>query len=459
MKRGLSFCLAMGCALSGPAFPHAQTTTTVQFDREIVHVLDDHCVMCHAEKALAFPLVTYEQTYAARWKIREDVLNRHMTPWAAVPGYGDFANDNGLTQREIDFLVSWAESFGPRNDGEVSTGIATPDTTSKPVQAHFDPGRWVLGNPDLRLTLPPDPVTPNRADQIRRVTLDLKLARARWLRGLEYKPTDGRVVHAVSLTIQETGEWLGGWTPWHPFVELPKNLAYRLPAGSHLLAEIHSSGSAEPVTEHALLGLYFATQPSLRTVADIVVNRGTPRRLEEDTTLLAMQPEIHPGIQSIEVSARKPDGTRQILLFARKIPLEWPTPYILRRPVSLPKGTQLSVIEHYAGDAPAAAPVTFSAYTGAFVANDEPREQPASSPTRRFKLSGTVKSVDTHNGRLTVQHEAIPGYMGAMTMAYGVGNRQDLRALKAGDEISSDLVVSDSGAARLENIEVLGRGR
>ena len=34
-----------------------------------------------------------------------------MSPWAAVPGYGDFANDNGLTQREIDFLVSWAESY------------------------------------------------------------------------------------------------------------------------------------------------------------------------------------------------------------------------------------------------------------------------------------------------------------------------------------------------------------
>jgi Cu/Ag efflux protein CusF/cytochrome c5 len=446
VKGSLASCLVVGCSLSGPAFPHAQTTTTVQFDREIVHILDDHCVMCHGEKGLAFPLVTYEQTYAARWKIRQDVLARHMTPWAAVPGYGEFANDNGLTQREIDFLVSWAESFGPRNNGEVYTGIGT---SRAPVQAHFDARRWVLGNPDLQLTLPADTVAAKQSDQVQRVSLDPALRGDRWLRGLEYKPSDGRVVHAVSFTIQETGEWLGSWTPWHPFFELPERLAYRLRAGSHLVAEIHSSGSAEPVTEQGSVGLYFAPQPSLRAVADIVVNAGAPKQLEEDTTLLALQPEIHPGIQSIQVSARKPDGTRQILLFARNIPLEWPTPYVLRQPVSLPKGTQLS----------AGSRVTLSAYSGTSLASDEPTMQATTTPARRFKLTGTVKSVDAGDGRLTVQHDAIPGYMGAMTMAYSVATEQALRKLKAGDEIRSDLVVSESGAAHLENIVVLKRGR
>ena len=77
-----------------------------KLNREIVQILDNHCVMCHMEKGSAFPLVTYEQTYAARWQIRKAVLERHMAPWAAVAGYGEFANDNSLTQREIDFVVS-----------------------------------------------------------------------------------------------------------------------------------------------------------------------------------------------------------------------------------------------------------------------------------------------------------------------------------------------------------------
>ncbi len=138
----LSAGLAGGCVLwPQAACSHAQVTTTVQFDREIVRVLDNHCVMCHVERGLAFPLITYEQTYAARWQIRMDALNGHMAPWAAVAGYGDFANDNALTQPEVDFLVSWAESFGPRNDGAVYSGVAADLKASKPVQAHVDLNR------------------------------------------------------------------------------------------------------------------------------------------------------------------------------------------------------------------------------------------------------------------------------------------------------------------------------
>ena len=55
-----------------------------------------------------------------RYKMRMDALNRHMAPWVAVAGYGDFANANELKRTEIDFIASWAEGFGPRNNGSVS---------------------------------------------------------------------------------------------------------------------------------------------------------------------------------------------------------------------------------------------------------------------------------------------------------------------------------------------------
>ena len=364
-----------------PAFPHAQTTTTVQFDREIVHVLDDHCVMCHMEKGLAFPLVTYEQAYAARWQIRKVALDRHMAPWAAIPGYGDFANNNGLTQREIDFLVSWAESYGPRNNGEVYTGIAT-QKASKPVQARTDFERWALGKPDLLLPIPANTIEPRQADQVERTIVDPKLKSDRWLRGLEYKPGDRRVVHAVSFAIQESGQWIGSWTPWHGFVRLPEGLALRLPAGSHLVAEIHYYGSKEPVVDRGSLGVYYASQPSQHVVSNLVLEpklgsgasgavRKATTRLAGDLNILALQPAIRPGVQSVEVSARTPDGATQVLLFAKDIPLDWPTPYVYRKPVPLPKGTELSVIEHYAEGTSvpvAAAPVTFSVYQGSALA-------------------------------------------------------------------------------------------
>lgn len=338
-------CMALG---SQRALPHAQLTTTVQFDREVVRILDNHCVMCHAEKALAFPLMTYEQTYVARWKIRQGALNRHMPPWAAVPGYGDFANDNALTQREIDFLVSWAESYGPRNNGEVFRGT-TVHAPAKPVQARTDFDQWKLGKPDALL-----PVPANRI-------VDPKLKSDRWLRGLEYQPADRRSVRSVTFRIQESGQWIGTWTPWYGLVSFPQDLALRLPAGSHLVAD----------TDQGSVALYYADKPSTRPLSNLVLEAkpvsGTPRKLvattklAEDLNVLALEPALQRGIQSIEVSAKTPSGATQVLLFARDIPLDWPTPYIYKRPVSLPKGTELTVVEHCNTDV-AAASVTFSVY-------------------------------------------------------------------------------------------------
>ena len=86
---------------------HVTTTNTVLFEREIVRILDAHCVACHVGGGLASPLVTFEETWLSRDPIRAAILARHMPPWAAVPGYGEFANDNGLTLRETQFVISW----------------------------------------------------------------------------------------------------------------------------------------------------------------------------------------------------------------------------------------------------------------------------------------------------------------------------------------------------------------
>jgi Cu/Ag efflux protein CusF len=103
--------------------------------------------------------------------------------------------------------------------------------------------------------------------------------------------------------------------------------------------------------------------------------------------------------------------------------------------------------------------VTFSAYAGAALAPGQlqvqPQARPASAPTRRYRLAGTVKSVDAAAERLVIQHGAIPGLMGAMTMSYDAGKHEDLQRVAAGDEIEADVVVNDTGTF-LENIKVTG---
>ena len=73
---------------------------------------------------------------------------------------------------------------------------------------------------------------------------------------------------------------------------------------------------------------------------------------------------------------------------------------------------------------------------------------------KRFHLKGKIVSLDAANNSLTIDHEDIPGFMGAMTMPYFVRSASALAGLGPGDEITADVVVPDAGATYVENIVV-----
>ena len=354
--------------LAGSSLSHETTTTTVLFDREIVRILEGHCVMCHSDKGLSFPLITYEQTWLRGRPIRAEVLRRHMPPWAAVPGYGQFANDNSLTLRELQFMVSWVEGLGPRNGGTVFLNVLDPNAKPREeVKAHTHPGTWQLGQPGLKLTLGPNKIDAGAGDHVRRVIVDPGLRAERRVRAIEYLPGDPRVVRAATFTVQETGQWLGSWTPWYGYVLLPSTVSYRLPAAAHIVAEIHYRGTKEAITDQGSLGLFFADQPTTSSVKDLVLEAkgavpagaSTQRfraqtRLATPVTALALRPEIVAEATSIEVSVRKADGGTEVLLFAKDIQPEWPTPYIFKAPIRLPAGSLLSVTAYFKNSTAAA---------------------------------------------------------------------------------------------------------
>jgi hypothetical protein len=347
------------------ALSHGSVTTTVLFDREIVRVLNDHCVMCHMEGGLAFPLETYEQTWRRGQAIRASVLGHHMPPWSAVAGYGSFANENRLTVREGQFVISWVEGLGPRNAGKVFLNVADPNAARQPeVRAAYPHvGHWMIGTPDVRREIAATTVQAQQGDTVVKSVVDLGLDRERRVDALEYMPGDRRVVRAAVFTLERTGQWLGSWTPWYGFVKAPAGASFRLPAGARVAAEIHYRGTTGTVIDRGTIGLTFADERATREISDLVlesadryVRRGpswsakTRARLTDDTYIWALQPRFAPGLTSIQVSARKPDGRTDTLLFARDMSTEWPSPYLLDRPVLLPKGTELRVSAHYANE-------------------------------------------------------------------------------------------------------------
>lgn len=66
----------------------------------------------------------------------------------------------------------------------------------------------------------------------------------------------------------------------------------------------------------------------------------------------------------------------------------------------------------------------------------------SASPERRYPLTGQVVAVDKQTAHVTIAHEAIPGYMAAMTMPYRVKDRWALDVLAPGSRVQATLVVA-----------------
>ena len=73
---------------------------------------------------------------------------------------------------------------------------------------------------------------------------------------------------------------------------------------------------------------------------------------------------------------------------------------------------------------------------------------------KRYKLKGKVVSIDKPNKKLVIDHEAIPDFMDAMTMAYAVKDGRLLDNLAPGNQITADVMVG-GGSVWLENIVVM----
>jgi protein SCO1/2 len=77
------------------------------------------------------------------------------------------------------------------------------------------------------------------------------------------------------------------------------------------------------------------------------------------------------------------------------------------------------------------------------------------SRTREYALQGQVLSVTSDRREATIAHEAIPGFMSAMTMPYRTKDPSEFARVEAGDVISATLVVL-SNDAYLRNVKKVG---
>jgi Tetratricopeptide repeat len=362
----------IGLVLLGSLLNGAEVT----YAEHIGPMLLKHCASCHRPgEAGPFPLLTYSDAKKHARQIAAATASRYMPPWLPEHGYGSFADEQRLSESEIDLIQEWVKQGAP--EGNVAKAPAPP---------RFTEG-WQLGKPDLVVTAAqPFTVPADGKEVFWNFILNPAIPSMRWVKAVEIRPGNRRLVHHANILIDRSGssklrENRPGfgfpgmdltieadtfdpdshflfWKPGSfPQVE-PDGMAWRLDPGNALVLNVHlqPSGKAEPLQPS--IGLYFTNHPQtkypmliqLEHDGALKIAAGDPAfRLADDFTLpldvfaLAVYPHAHYLGKVMEAYATLPDGRREWLIRIPNWDLNWQAVYRYQSPLFLPKGTVISM--------------------------------------------------------------------------------------------------------------------
>ncbi|HEY7285939.1 MAG TPA: tetratricopeptide repeat protein [Vicinamibacterales bacterium] len=365
-------CLAIAVLLVAPS---ARAQPRVTFNKDIAPIVWSRCAPCHRPGAVApFSLTTYDEVNRRVTLIRDVTARRLMPPWKPEPGKGDFAESRRLSDADLSTLQRWIDDGAPEGN--------RADLGPRP---RWESG-WQLGAPDLIVSMPQAYTVRAEStdgDVFRTFVLPVPGDRVRYVRAVEFRPDNTRVVHHANIGVDRTrssrlldakdaepgysggmvqdarypeGQMLG-WTPGQAPHAAPDGMQWRLDPGSDLVVQMHLQPTGRPERLTVSVGFYFTDQPPARTPLGlrlgsetIDIPPGASNYLVEDrfvvptdADVLAIQPHAHNLARRMEAEAERPDGTRLPLIEITDWDFRWQDVYRYRHPVRLPKGSTISM--------------------------------------------------------------------------------------------------------------------
>ena len=345
----------------------------ITYTKDIAPLVSDRCAMCHHPGGSApFSLLTYDDVRRRATQIGAVTKKRFMPPWKADPDNGPFVGQHPLTETEIATIQQW-----------IDQGAVEGDAPAPPSPRQWTEG-WQLGAPDMVVSLPqPFTLQAEGTDVFRIFVVPLPVDRLRFVRGLEFRPGNPKVVHHANIRIDRSGasralddadpaigytglipraaqypdDHFLGWTPGQVAPLLPPEFAWRLDRGTDLVLEVHMQPNGKTELVQPSIGLYFGARAPTRTPAMLRLGRqsldipaGEKQYTITDSYVLpvdadveAVQPHAHYRARDIRGEARLPDGTVKTLIHISDWDFRWQHVYRYASPLRLPKGTTLSM--------------------------------------------------------------------------------------------------------------------
>ncbi len=362
----LAFALAASAKETTPAKP--------TFTEHIAPLLYQNCVECHrAGTEAPFALISYPDA-KKRARTMIEVTQKHvMPPWLPDrEGNPAFAGERHLSDAQIELLARW-----------VATGMEEGPKDKLPKAPVFPVG-WLLGKPDLIVTMPVVYETPATGrDEYRDFVIPISVPEDKWVKAVDFKSTS-RTVHHATYFLDDTGAarakegkdgrpgfdhfanggmgrgsgQLGGWVIGRTPRALPLEQAYRLAKGSDLVLSLHVHPSGKVEREQATLAIYFAdgppknvmmggaVPPQFSAFSGLDIPAGAKDFTIRDSwtvpvDVLMWEARLHMHYlgKSAKGWAVLPDGKVQPLLTVTKFNFDLQDHFEYEKPILLPKGT------------------------------------------------------------------------------------------------------------------------
>ncbi len=349
---------------TGKARPKGSLT----FAKDIAPLIFKRCATCHRPGEVApFSLLSYRDVARRAALIKKVTASRFMPPWKPAPGHGEFRGARRLTSEEIGIFRQWADE-----------GAVQGDPVQMPALPRF-PSGWQLGKPDLVVTMPKAFTVPAEgADLYRNFVIPMEIPKGKYIRAVEVRPGNRRVVHHAILAIDPERKMrerdgkdgapgfmqsnipgrilpgsLGFWVPGKDSQPLPEGVSLAWPKGADLVLQLHLHPSGKAEVERSTIGFYLTSEPPKRSLNGLIVKNNAidipagkkdyrisaTKKVDQDIEVHGIFPHMHLIGKSFRVTATLPDGKKKSLLWIDQWDFNWQGYYEYAAPVPLPAGT------------------------------------------------------------------------------------------------------------------------
>jgi hypothetical protein len=375
----------------------ADKARAVTFSKDVAPILQEKCQNCHRPGEMApMSLRTYQEVRPWARSIRNKVSKREMPPWFIDKNIGiqQYKNDWSLSDAQVDTIVKWVDAGAP--EGSAADMPA-------PKLFPTDDG-WNIGKPDLVVTQEkPFKMYAQGSDWWETFTVDTGLTEDRWVRAVQLKPGNRRIVHhycagpvndpgqtGAAGTVSPQDQYaeeeartaeeerklaaesnagsgsssLGCFLPGKGGVLYNEGAGILLKKGGKISFAMHYSASGEEgvdqssigfvlypkgvTPKHAVMGAYFQKFPAYEL--DIPPNSRVTNdayfRLQKAALLQSFTPHMHFRGRALELEAILPNGRVQMISAVDKYNFGWQLEYMYADDVAplLPAGTMLHAI-------------------------------------------------------------------------------------------------------------------